>query len=139
MCLLSLQTSGVFNAEVHPDLPPAWTIAELLRYYLRRAKEAVLDANGNRGTSSSSGNGGGRRGRQAATTTGATTSSSSSEADGQFCQEGEERGSYLVRTVPVQISRKKVLIGCAIVEVSSEDGFGTEMIHEYSSRYSSNF
>eukprot|EP00903_Cladosiphon_okamuranus_P010846 g10247.t1 len=105
----ALWKSGVFDAEVHPDLPPAWTIAELLRYYLRRAKEAMLGAKGNRGTTNTLGGGGGGGREAVATTTTGVCTPPSSGNDGELCQEGDGGGSYLVRTVPVQISRMEEL------------------------------
>lgn len=93
--------SGVFDAEVHPDLPPAWTTAGLLSHYLRRAREAVLDTNRHR-TSSTSRSSSSSTGSSGAGTVGrAADCSSRSTRD-------KQAGSYLVRTVPVQVSRKKV-------------------------------
>lgn len=66
----------------------------------------MLDVDGSRGTGSrKDGDGGAHE----ATTTNAGAST-------PLCQEGEAGGSYLVRTVPVQISRNKV--PCTIVGTS---------------------
>lgn len=79
--LISLhETSGVFDAEVHPHLPPARTMAGLLAYYMRCAKIAASTALH-------------RREKGGSTIVG----------DPKAAGDG-----YLVRSVPVQTFRKKV-------------------------------
>ncbi len=84
-------TSGVFNAEIHPDLPPARTVAELLRCYFVRAKEAVIEAKEHDRTSRRAG-----------------TSTPPGETGSQLAKDAEGGDGYLVRTVPVQMSRNEV-------------------------------
>lgn len=105
--------SGVFDAEVHPELPPARTMAGLLRCYLRRARGVMLETNHHRRTrisSSGSGRGGDGIGGMETTTTAIDSSGHATDFTDCFglFAKGEEAGSYLVRTVPVQVSRKKV-------------------------------
>ncbi|CAM9828054.1 unnamed protein product [Ectocarpus fasciculatus] len=90
---VALWRSGVFDAEVHPDLPPAGTMAGLVRCYVRRAKAAVLEMRP-AGTSDSS-----SKGEKAA-------GSETDTVGGRVARDGDE-GDYLVRTVPVQLSRRK--------------------------------
>lgn len=92
-CLLRrhILTSGVFDAEVHPDLPPARKTAELITYYAQRAKEGVLGARPSAEGDSA-----------AATLSSQRTSSGSGR---RRVRDGE---GYLVRSVPVQTSSREV-------------------------------
>ncbi|CAB1121101.1 unnamed protein product [Ectocarpus sp. CCAP 1310/34] len=89
----TLWKSGVFDAEIHPDLPPAGTMAGLVRYYLRRAKAAVFEMRPDRNSDSSS------KGEK-------STGSDTDTVGRSVARDGIE-GGYLVRTVPVQLSRQK--------------------------------
>ncbi|CAN0364322.1 unnamed protein product [Ectocarpus sp. 12 AP-2014] len=89
----ALWKSGVFDAEIHPDLPPAGTMAGLVRCYLRRAKAAVFEMRPDGDSDSSS------KGEKA-------TGSDTDTVDRSVARDGNE-GGYLVRTVPVQLSRQK--------------------------------
>ncbi|CAM9539302.1 unnamed protein product, partial [Hapterophycus canaliculatus] len=115
-----LWNSGVFDAQVHPDLPPAWTIAELARYSLRRAKEAVFARMGTSRTVR--GKGGGETARIDGTS---RASSADAEGGGAHPLRDGGGGGYLVRTVPVQMSREKDLRRrlAAAAGVDSEGAF----------------
>ncbi|CAM9525636.1 unnamed protein product [Ectocarpus sp. 8 AP-2014] len=89
----ALWKSGVFDAEIHPDLPPAGTMAGLVRCYLRRAKAAVCEMRPDGNSDSSS------EGEKAA--------GSDTDTVGRCVAKEGNEGGYLVRTVPVQLSRRK--------------------------------
>ncbi|CAM9557840.1 unnamed protein product [Ectocarpus sp. 4 AP-2014] len=91
----ALWKSGVFDAEIHPDLPPAGTMAGLVRCYLRRAKAAVLEMRPDGNSDSSS-----EREK---------TAGSDTDTVGRCVASDGNEGGYLVRTVPVQLSRQKEL------------------------------
>lgn len=90
--------SGAFDAEVHPELPPANTILGLLKYFALRAQEAVLNTRYR---------GGG--GLEAATTSATTTITTGNAGGWVSTSDGDGHG-YLVRSVPVQTSR--IEVGC---------------------------
>lgn len=91
LCTTPSSTSGVFDAEVHPDLPPARKAAELVAYYAQRAKEGVLGAQ-----PSAEGDGA------------ATNLSSQRTGSGSGRRRVRGGEAYLVRSVPVQTSSREV-------------------------------
>lgn len=117
----------MFDAEVYPDLSPARTVAGLIGHYASRAKQAALRAR-NRGGDSIGGSGGSGGGRAragapaappppaatagrgaalAAATTSTTPAGWSGVAVGRPAL-GGKGAKYVVRSVPVQVSREKV-------------------------------
>ncbi|CAM9546248.1 unnamed protein product, partial [Laminaria digitata] len=93
--------SGVFDAEVYPDLPPARTVAGLVGHYVSRAKQAALRSRHR---------GGGKTAERETVVAATATATATTPAEwGGRSALGGATGRYVVRSVPVQTSRKENL------------------------------